>query len=96
MRAERVVAPLDTLRRTLLPRMARPSGLSQSNEATPSEKATLLPSSLHRYFNYQTTKRAGLRTPTGKLSREPAPTILFNFSKEIWEREPLPLGYICN
>jgi hypothetical protein len=35
--------------------------------------------SLHRYFNYQTTKKASLVASTGKLP-EPAPTILFKFS----------------
>lgn len=47
-------------------------GLSQSTQATSSEKASL-PSSLTRYFSYQTTKRAG-----DELLREalPAPTIL--------------------
>jgi hypothetical protein len=50
--------PLDTLRRTLLPGMAGPSGLSQSNEARPSREGIPALISLHRYFNYQTTKRA--------------------------------------
>ena len=53
-------APEDTLRRTLLPRMARPSGLSQSTRGRAIQRRHPCPHlSLHRYFSYQTTKRAG-------------------------------------
>src|SRR5215213_1646914 len=72
-----LAAPEDTLRRTLLPRMARPSGLSQSTRGRAIQRRHPCPHlSLHRYFSYQTTKRSGRLQQGSSL---PAPTILLNF-----------------
>jgi hypothetical protein len=71
--------------------MAWLSGLSQSTQATSSEKASL-PSSLTKYFSYQTTKRAGF-----KLLREAARSNnSLDFTRRFGSGKPLPLYYNCN
>ena len=60
-------APEDTLRRTLLPRMARPSGLSQSNEAGPSREG--IPALISLFTGTSVIKQRKERAAsTGKLT----------------------------
>lgn len=60
-------APEDTLRRTLLPRMARPSGLSQSNEAEPSREG--IPALISLFTGTSVIKQRKERAAsTGKLT----------------------------
>ena len=77
-------APQDTLRRTLLPWMARPLDSRKARGHTIREGIAALIT--HKILQLSNNKKSGLFSFRGK---QPAPTILTIYL-EIWEREAAP------
>ena len=86
MKAERDVAA-NTLRGTLLPRMANPWTLAKHRIHHPSKGS--LPSSRKKVFRLSKNKRSGSKASEGSCPLLTSLAIYF----EIWERESAPADY---